>query len=210
LKWLDNAGGCFGLAAVALTAVAAAPAADPRPLPRPAPAGEVCGEAGLLGVALPPVDGEGACGIAAPVRLEAAAGVAVEPPATVECGTARALAEWLEAGPVAGFAALGERVEAVTVIDAYSCRPRNREAGEKLSEHAFGRAIDVSGFRLGDGTVVTVAGDWRGSRWGPVLRRIHAAACGRFGTVLGPEANPLHGDHLHLDVAERGSGPYCR
>jgi len=27
--------------------------------------------------------------------------------------------------------------------------------------------------------------------------------------VLGPEANPLHADHLHLDAADRKSGPYC-
>ena len=50
--------------------------------------------------------------------------------------------------------------------------------------------------------------DWGTKDWGPALRRTYAAACGRFGTVLGPEANPLHGDHLHLDVAERRS-PYC-
>jgi hypothetical protein len=198
------------LAALALMAAAAPSLAETRPLPRPEPSGEICGDAELVGTPVPPVDGEGGCGIAAPVRLEAVAGVRVEPPATVACETARALGEWLAEGPGAGFVALGERLEAVVVLDAYACRPRNREAGAKLSEHAFGRAIDVAGFRLADGTRVSVLDDWGGTRWGPLLRRIHAAGCGPFGTALGPEANPLHADHLHFDVAERGSGPYCR
>jgi hypothetical protein len=178
-------------------------------LARPHASGAVCGGAELVGVALPRRDGEGACGIAAPVRLEAAAGVAVEPPAVVACEAARALADWLAEGAKPEFAAAGEELAAVTVVDAYSCRGVNREAGAKLSEHAFGRAIDISGFRLGDGSTVTVLEGWGEARWGPVLRRVYGAACGTFGTVLGPEANPLHADHLHLDVAERRSGAYC-
>ena len=35
------------------------------------------------------------------------------------------------------------------------------------------------------------------------LRRIHDNACGIFGTVLGPEANDAHRDHLHLDMKSR-------
>jgi hypothetical protein len=143
------------------------------------------------------------------VRLDAVAGVAVEPPAVVTCATARALKGWLRVGPEASFAALGRRLEAVTVADAYSCRNRNRSASSKLSEHAFGRAIDVSGFRLDDGTVVTVREGWESPPWAPVLRRIHGAGCGPFGTVLGPEADVLHADHLHLDVEARQSGPWC-
>ena len=43
------------------------------------------------------------------------------------------------------------------------------------------------------------------------LRAIHAAACKRFGTVLGPEANEAHRNHFHLDMADRGGrGSYCR
>jgi len=43
------------------------------------------------------------------------------------------------------------------------------------------------------------------------LRAIHAAACRRFGTVLGPEANDAHRNHFHLDMADRGGrGSYCR
>ena len=35
------------------------------------------------------------------------------------------------------------------------------------------------------------------------LKRIHDNACGIFGTVLGPEANDAHRDHLHLDMKSR-------
>ena len=39
------------------------------------------------------------------------------------------------------------------------------------------------------------------------LRNVHAAACRRFGIVLGPDSDAFHRDHLHFDM---GQGPYCR
>ena len=42
------------------------------------------------------------------------------------------------------------------------------------------------------------------------LRQIHASACARFGTVLGPEANNAHRNHLHLDMAMRATGAFCQ
>lgn len=179
--------------------------AESPPPPRPQPPGEVCGDARLAGTPLPPIAGEGACGVAVPVLLSAAAGVALEPPATVGCGVAVALAGWLgEVKPAfpAGLAA-------VTVVDAYSCRNRNRARDGKLSEHALGNAIDIAAFRRGDGSVVAVLDGWNDADEATLLRTLHRAACGPFGTVLGPDANPLHADHLHLDVERRRSGPYC-
>jgi hypothetical protein len=41
------------------------------------------------------------------------------------------------------------------------------------------------------------------------LRQIHASACGAFGTVLGPEANEAHRNHLHFDLAPRRRGAFC-
>jgi hypothetical protein len=38
---------------------------------------------------------------------------------------------------------------------------------------------------------------------------MHEGACGVFGTVLGPEANEAHRNHLHLDPAARGHSPFC-
>ena len=146
---------------VAAGALAAPGVAEIRgPLPRPSPAGEVCGEPALLGTPEPVIAGEGGCGVAAPVRLSSAAGVALEPPAVMACETARALAAWMEAGPSPVFAEAGERLEAVTVVDAYSCRNRNRAEAGKLSEHALGHAVDIGGFRLEGGAVVMVREGW--------------------------------------------------
>jgi len=44
---------------------------------------------------------------------------------------------------------------------------------------------------------------------GQFLREIHEAACGTFGTVLGPEANEAHRDHFHLDMAKRRYKSFC-
>ena len=44
---------------------------------------------------------------------------------------------------------------------------------------------------------------------GRFLRDIHTAACKRFGTVLGPEANEAHRNHFHLDMAKRRYGSFC-
>ncbi len=42
------------------------------------------------------------------------------------------------------------------------------------------------------------------------LRRIHGEACKLFGTVLGPEANDAHRDHLHFDLKDRKGKNYCQ
>ena len=41
------------------------------------------------------------------------------------------------------------------------------------------------------------------------LKRIHHEACGMFGTVLGPEANEAHREHLHLDMKVRRGHAFC-
>lgn len=41
------------------------------------------------------------------------------------------------------------------------------------------------------------------------VRMAHATACHIFGTVLGPEANEAHRNHLHLDMADRPTGVFC-
>ncbi len=42
------------------------------------------------------------------------------------------------------------------------------------------------------------------------LRRLHRGACSVFGTVLGPEANELHRDHFHFDLASRRRSALCQ
>ena len=42
------------------------------------------------------------------------------------------------------------------------------------------------------------------------IQRIHHEACRMFGTVLGPEANEAHRQHLHLDMKVRKGRAYCQ
>lgn len=42
------------------------------------------------------------------------------------------------------------------------------------------------------------------------LKGAHTSACKVFGTVLGPEANNAHRNHLHVDLAQRSSGAFCQ
>ncbi len=44
---------------------------------------------------------------------------------------------------------------------------------------------------------------------GKFLRRAHAGACKYFGTVLGPEANAAHENHLHFDIKPRKRKNFC-
>lgn len=41
------------------------------------------------------------------------------------------------------------------------------------------------------------------------LREAHASACRIFGTTLGPEANEMHRNHFHVDMAERKIKKIC-
>jgi Extensin-like protein C-terminus len=163
------------------------------------------------------INDRGACGIDRPLHVSAmeSGTVSIGPDATLGCPITAAVEGWLsEAVQPAAIAWLGTTITDIKQISAYSCRPRNNEAGERLSEHAFGNAIDVAGFRLADGRMITVKHDWslgddatRG-----FLREIFAAACERFKTVLGPGVK-YHGDHFHLDLAhhnEAGTSRYCR
>ena len=169
--------------------------------------GSICGSAGIIGKPIAPIPGRiRGCGVEQPVSVGQVAGVTLSRPATMDCPTARALEAWVadSVRPALG------NVTRLEVAAHYSCRTRNNVAGAKISQHGKGQAIDISGFGLSDGSVVTVLNGWDDRRTGAALRRIHQGACGPFGTVLGPAADRHHRDHLHLDTARYRSGSYCR
>jgi hypothetical protein len=129
--------------------------------------------------------------------------VPLNPPATLRCSMAEALANFVrdEVSPAA--AELGAPLAAIVNYDSYDCRGRNRVIGARLSEHGKGNAIDIRAVRLASGAVVEwtspiVAKDFR--------ERLRAAACTRFNTVLGPGSDGYHESHIHLDLAERTRG----
>src|SRR5262249_6788167 len=81
------------------------------------------------------------------------------------------------------------------------------QRGARMSEHGFGNAIDISSFTLADGRRITVKQGWRGDDdERAFLREIRKDACAEFMTVLGPGSDSHHGDHFHLDLANRRSG----
>ena len=60
--------------------------------------------------------------------------------------------------------------------------------------------------RLADGTRISLLEDWPGSDARSLfLREVRDGACDLFATVLSPDYNEAHRDHLHLDQAQRGS-----
>lgn len=123
------------------------------------------------------------------------------------CPVAAALSVWeWEVVQPAARRHLRQRVATIDHFGSYNCRRMyGRDAGA-FSEHATADAIDVAGFRLADGTRITIIGDWSGGgEKAAFLREVHDGACGLFSTVLGPDYNAAHRDHLHMDQAERGA-----
>jgi len=97
-----------------------------------------------------------------------------------------------------------QNVRRITNFGAYNCRNERSEHSDRLSEHATGKAIDVTGFELEDGTTISVLKDWRdkGAKT-EFLHEVAKGACGLFSVVMTPNRNALHRDHIHMDI-----GPY--
>lgn len=174
-------------------------------------AGSVCGDARLQGKAIGTKTGRlKACSVPNAVQISSVSGIKLTQKAIVDCTTAKALAKWVDHSLVPQARKSGKSVAKIQVIGHFSCRTRNGQAGEKLSEHAKGRALDIAGFEFTDGSKYTLLKDWRTSKGGKFLKPLHRGACGPFGTVLGPNANKFHQDHFHFDTARYRSGSYCR
>lgn len=141
------------------------------------------------------------CGIDEAVRISASA-VPWSRPALLNCEMAVTEEEW-EASVVQPAARryLGRNVVKLVHLGTYNCRAEKSEHYERLSQHSFGKAIDVSGFELDDGTRITVLRDWRGEgAKSEFLHEVAEGACGIFSVVMTPNRNALHRDHLHLDI----------
>lgn len=162
---------------------------------------------GLTGEEIGAVPGNGRCGIDSAYRISAVGGARLSRSARLDETTARALDAWVRSSVQPAF---DGRVVRMRMAAGYVCRTRNNRRGARLSEHSFGRAIDIASFTLDDGTVVTVLNGWNDPEWRDQLRAVWAGACGPFGTVLGPNADAAHRDHFHFDTAAYRSGSYCR
>jgi len=127
----------------------------------------------------------------------------------VSCPLAAALYVW-EREAVAPAAAqwLESPVERIEMIGTYACRNVYGRSEGRLSEHATANAIDIAGFRLANGRVISVLRGWDGEAADAAfLRQVRTGGCELFQGVLSPDYNLAHADHLHFDM-----GPYdiCR
>ena len=102
---------------------------------------------------------------------------------------------------------LGAEVTGVSSLGTYACRRMYGREDQRPSEHARANAIDLDGFRLADGRRVSVKDGWNGDpAEARFLRRLRDGGCKVFGTVLSPDYNAEHADHLHLDM---GNWAFC-
>jgi hypothetical protein len=146
---------------------------------------------------------DGRCGVETALRVSRIE-VALNHPATMDCRLA-ARFDAFERMAVQRLALedLGHPVTRIDHLGAYSCRA-STGSHNQLSEHARGLAIDISGFKLSDGTIVSVERDWSTpGRKSDFLHHLAHSACQYFSVVLTPNSNSDHFNHMHLDL-----GPY--
>lgn len=165
---------------------------------------------GVVFEARPPLADPQGCSLPFPIAVSRLADdIALQPEAVLNCPMAEAAAKFATSviSPAAE-ATYKARLKEVANASAYVCRPRNGTS--KLSEHAFGNALDMARFVLTDGTAIDVAAT-SDPKAGKFLADIRKAACGPFKTVLGPGSDADHALHFHFDLAfRRGGATFCQ
>jgi hypothetical protein len=164
-----------------------------------------------LGVRYTPVPDQNlgnGCSVNGSIQL-LGVGIPITNVTAIRCPLASALALWTrETLQPAARDQLGSRVVKIESMGAYSCRNIIGGRGTGRSEHATANAVDIGAFILADGRRVSIRQGWNGSDDEQAfLRAIRREACTRFQTVLSPDYNAAHFDHLHFDL---GGKPFCR
>jgi hypothetical protein len=175
---------------------------------QPAQCRALLSRAGIADVPAPARRSGEQCGYADGMRLaEGGRTTAFSPSGLVTaCPVAAALALFeRDALQPAAARHFSSKVVSIEHAGSYSCRRLYGRAEGQFSEHATADAIDIIGFRLEDGRHVSVLRDWQSEGpKGAFLREVRDGACGLFATVLSPDYNAAHADHLHMDQAARG------
>lgn len=150
------------------------------------------------------------CHIRGRLDLAGVAGARMEPLQT-RCAIALRMAMWAthDLAPRARDMFNADLTQ-IDQIGSYNCRQIRTANGpsNRWSTHATADAIDITGFRLSDGTRMRLIDDWgdAGPK-GAYLSAARDSACEWFRVTLSPEYNSLHADHFHLQ--SRGWG-LCR
>ncbi len=129
------------------------------------------------------------------------------------CPVAAGLVLWERQGlKEAAREIMGSPVTRIEHLGTYSCRRQYGRDTGSVSEHAFAKAIDISGFSFKNGQKVSVLNGWATpdepqSPAATFLGASHRQGCRLFSVVLGPQANAAHKDHFHFDMGPMSS---CR
>jgi hypothetical protein len=127
----------------------------------------------------------------------------------VSCPMAAALYLWeRDIAAPAARKHLGAEIARIEIRGTYACRRMYGRTNGPISLHATGEAIDIAGFRLRDGRLVSVETGWtrRGGE-SAFLHELRDGACRIFPGVLSPDYNAAHRDHFHFDM---GKYAFCR
>jgi hypothetical protein len=155
-------------------------------------------------------DPEIGCSIPYPVVIRTLGkSIGIDSGAELNCPMAEAAARFVvDVVQPTAKAELGADLKSINQASAFVCRPRN--GTRKLSEHAFGNALDIASFTLSDGRKIEV-GPAPPDKDAKFLDAVRKAACGPFKTVLGPGADPDHALHFHFDLEpRRHGGTFCQ
>jgi hypothetical protein len=152
----------------------------------------------------------GACSVSDAVQLQSisvgSSDIKFSDQPTLTCGFVVRFANWItdEAIPLVKKSG-GAEIAALGTGPGFQCRGRNGDSSGKLSEHAFGNAVDIERIKLSDGNVIDIKEALTiGAKYQPTLAQLRATGCQYFTTVLGPGANAAHASHFHFDLERRG------
>ncbi len=144
--------------------------------------------------------GTRACPIDTPVLATSGMLARFSPPLKTSCAMLVAWSDFETDIDRAARTYLHSRVASVRHFGSFACR-RMTGNGARQSLHAQARALDVAGFQLADGRVVSVESGWHGSRDEQrFLRAVVKAACRHFSVTLTPDSDDDHLNHLHVDI----------
>lgn len=166
-------------------------------------------EAGVEVVPAEDVDGaEPFCQVRNAVRIKSGVTALSPNDLVMSCPLVAAYVVWdRQVLQPAAQEALQSPVTGLVSYGTYSCRRMYGGPDSNPSEHARANALDIGEFKLADGRRISVLDGWPAA--GPeadFLRRVREGGCQVFRTVLGPDYNAAHANHLHFDM---GPSDYC-
>ncbi len=154
-------------------------------------------------------DTGGTCPLSSPVRVQGFGSVALSSSFLASCRLALSSTMFIvQVAKPQAQTQLGSDLIRIDHLGSYACRNVYHRPEAKLSEHATAEALDVAGFRLADGTDVTVLKGWKEQKpHGDYIRAIFRESCPYFGNSIGPDYNAAHANHFHFGM--HGVG-FCR